>query len=45
MSCIEKYENIGVYDYNIILSYGSIFIDFRQMISIRVCYLRMLGGK
>lgn len=47
MGCdyIERFENIGVYEYDLILSYDSIFIDFRLMISIRIWYSRMLGGK
>ena len=42
---IEKFEDIGVYDYDLALSYESIFIDFRPMISIRICYSRMLRSK
>lgn len=47
MECdyIEEFENIGFYDYDLILSYESIFIDFRPMISIRIWYSRMSESK
>ena len=47
MECdyIKEFENIGVYDYGLILSYESISIDFRSMISICICSSRMPKGK
>lgn len=46
MKCdyIEEFVNNGVYDYDLILFYESIIIDFWPMISICIWYSRMSGG-